>query len=1118
MPTYSPTCVGESETLIIYKPETREFEKRHWTECFGADNIYGRFFDNLTTQTYMREGFRKFDALKRVDREIFNGLVDPIWQIHQLQSSGSISLRRDDFYSLRKFLFLMTSLHGRDRTMHLMAHDLSMDDARIRRKRFIEAHNMEHPRDVWLGNAEQILSTPHYEVYNNPAIFDLDREDYRANARERFLVFWEAGPGDEFILTENGFGGFEGGQIGAKKNITINMKAREHEQHIYAKDFMWHQLYVLSPTLVAALCHGTLMHPELTRAQRKRWGLRRSLLENLPHEVAPKYYKDMARQDASFLKPGWTLPAEVERAFGTNIMPEKRKADELEFPVQRLSPKQVAMVNSVLLHNQQSGAVVKSVCCRSPPQYQSLYNSLIQFHTNPWDKYSEEDQNDYAPLTERLRVFLEPQISLEPLTHLQYAQQMQQAQQFGHHMPSHQIHPIPMSMQQPVVDPRRLFADPSRSMAMPTQVDMRPAHLRANSQMSHSSHTSSFTPSSQSSQTYSSASSQASSSRATSIDTPRFEPKEVVREPKIRHQSPTRRNDKPLSQRTGNSQTESVPSRASDGSGKSKIEKVRPEKQPQAPKVANIVVDHVVQEAQERLTRGRQLDPTRNERPSKKVSPQPQPDRVELTAPPMPKAMPKAKPQPQQQQQPQQQPQQQSSLPERPMYVMDVMDPMRPVQTPERKRNNDQPQQQWGFNPIEIQGHKYEMGLPEQQTHSQNSQKSAGQSNERQSQSSEHVRQRQYEVAMSEQQCHPPQRTPVQTSERTSQTCETARRQQYENPRPELGQVQRPINPPSDRHSADTTSRGRPYDPPRTEQQSQPMRNTNSHDRSSHGSEHVRSRQFELKSESKPQPPAHAPKPPVHKPQPQIQIQKPQAQRPINLSGDVISSPTDESRGRQYEIVTPEGLQPQSQRSANSSSERQMRPGVEIVRPYALQPEPRSNLQPLASKPATQPERPAYANGVLENAKVKQLRFDAKTLSHKLSNLSLDGSMIVQTGDMDKEREGGFEDDGEETGDDEECWEDEGFAESEELSKPRKPTVRFADRPLSRTGGRVPVHIERPLSRLGLGRKVDFIERPLSRLGRRVEIVRPLSRNSQRLAGAAKVRHTHGHGSSHTHR
>lgn len=1107
----------------------------------------------------MREGFRKFDVLKRVDREIFNGLADPIWQIHQTQVSGTIPLRRDDVYSLRKFLFLMTSLHSRDRTMHLLAHDPNMEDARIRRKKFIEAHNMEHPRDVWLGNAEQTLNTQHYEVHNNPEIFDLDREDYRANARERFLVFWEAGPGDEFILTENGFGGFEGGQIGAKSNITVNIAARELEQHVYTRDFMWHQLYVLSPTLVAALCHGTLMHPELTRAQRKRWGLRRSLLENLPHEVAPKYYKDMARQDASFLKPGWTLPAEVEQAFGTNVSYDRRKADELEFPVQRLSPKQVAMVNSVLLHNQQSGAVVKSVCCRSPPQYQSLFNSLVQFHHNPWDKYSEEEQNDYAPLTERLRIFLHPQTPPEPLaTHMQYAQQAQQAQQFGHQLPSHQLNQIPMPMQQQSMsDPRRIFAETSRSMTMPEvpryepiHVDMRPLHLRANSQISHSSHNSSFTPSSQSSQTYSSASSQTSSSRATSLDTPRFEPKEIVRDPKSR-QSPTRkseRSEKPVSQRNGNSQTESVPSRASDGSGKSKTEKVRPEKQPQAPKVANIVIEHTVQEIQERHTRGRQ--PSRSEPPMpKKISPQPAPDRVELVAP---------QPKPQQQQQPQSLP---SSLPERPMYVMDVMDPMRPVQ-PERQRN-DQPQQQWGFNPVEIQGHQYEMGLPEQQAHSQQSQqsqRSASQSNERQSQSSEHVRQRQYEVVMQEQQSHP-QRNVNQPSERLSQSSETARRQQYENPRPELGQVQRPINPLTDRHSADTsTSRGRPYEPPRTEQgqiqrpvqrsserqpvvvhqyemveqQSQPMRNTNSHERSSHGSEHVRPRQYEFELLKPEQPKSQ---PPVHKSQPQIQ--KPQAQRPTILTSEVPTVAVEEPRGRQYEIVTPEGLQPQPQRSANSSSERQMRPGVEIVRPHALEtvrPEPRSNLQPPVQKPAaqTQPERSQYANGNVENPTIKQLRFDAKTLRHKLSNLSLDGSMIVETGDKDDESEddGEHEEEEEELeelddDDDDESWEDEGFAESEELSKPKKPHVRFAlDRPLSRTGGR-PVHIERPLSRLGLGlglglahlgRKVDFIERPSSRLGRRVEIVRPLSRNSQRLAVAGKIKHAHGHGNVHVHR
>lgn len=1257
-----PTCVvntvvpsSDSETLIIYRPTTREFERRRWTECFGTEQIYSRFFDNLTTQRYMREGFDKFGLLQQVDRDIFQGLVDPIWQIQSLQPKGTITLRRDDVWALRKFLHLMTNLHGRDRTMHLLAHAREMEDARIRRKRFIESRGMEHPRDVWLYNAEQTLKTPHHEVHQNTSIFDLDREDYRANARERFLVFWEAGPGEEFILTENAFGGFEGGQIGARQDSIINMNSRELEQHMYTKDFMWHQLYVLSPTLVAALCHGTLMHPDLTRAQRKRWGLRRSLLENLPHEVAPKYYKDMTKGDASFIKPGFPVPQDVEWAFGVNVSLEKRKADEIEFPVQRLSPKQVSMVNSVLLHNQHNGPVIKSVCIKSPPQYQSLYNSLVMFQQQPWDKYSDEGQNDYTALTERLRVFLQPTVP-EPLSaHLQYAQaqaQQQQAQQFTHQLPPHQLHQMPsmpMSippMQPPMSDPRRTYAS-DRSMTMPEVPryeqpihEAHPMNLRANSQMSHSSNTSSFTPSSQSSQTYSSASSQTSSSSATSIEPTRFEAKpapaaaSAAREPKPRPQSPPRKTEKP---RKGNSQTESVPTKPA-----------------QAPKVANIVIEHTVQEIQERH-RGRQAsrsDPPPP--PHMKVSPIP--DRVELTASkpkprnqpeqvkpqeqkPQVQSQPQQKPQtqpPVQQQQPQQpqqttqptqqryqpQPQPQvlqqnpqpiqqkaSVLPERPMYVMDVMDPMRPIQT-EHERNEPLPQ--WNFGGVELQGSQYDMSLPESRAHSQQSQRSAGQTNEHSSQSSEHIRQRQYEnerqyeVLMQDLPSHP------QPCDRNSQTSETARRQQYDNPRPELGQIQRPI-PPTDRHSADTvSSRGRPYEPPRPEQgqiqrplqrpspvadgrkveqsqqmrnttshersyqyeskpeqqqsqpmrntgshdrshqyepkpeQSQPMRSTMSHDRSSHSSEHTRQRQyeFELLKPEQPKPPPV----PAHKTQPQIL--KPQAQRPANnnIPTEAPAGTVEESRGRPYGIITPEGLQPQPQqqqqhqkqqqqqqqqpqRSANSSSERQMRPGVEIVRPHTLEPvrpEPRSSLQPPQAQ-----QKPQY----VDNVKVKQLRFDARTLSHKLSNMSLDGSMIVQTGDdnetdmSESESESEDDDDGQTTEGEEEddAWEDEGFAESEELSntKPKstKPHVRFADRPLSRTGMRgVPVHIERPLSRLGfaahLGRKVDFIERPSSRLGRRVEIVRPLSRNGQRanMGLAGKGRQMHGHGGVHAHR
>ncbi|CUS14147.1 unnamed protein product [Tuber aestivum] len=1135
---------AEPGILIIYKPEAKEFEKRHWSETFGAENIYAPYFDNLTTETWMRESFRKFEVLKTVDREIFNGLVDPIWQIHQQQPSGTIPLIRGDLYQLRKFLFLMTSQHSRDKTMHLLAHDPTMEDARVRRRKFIEAHRMEHPRDVWLGNAEQILNSRHSDIQGNMDIFDLDRENYRVNAKERFLVFWEAGPGEEFILTENAFGGFEGGQIGAKKNSQVSLRARELEQHLYTRDFMWHQLYVLSPTLVAALCHGTLMHPELTRNQRKRYGLRRSILEGLPHDIAPKYYKDMNKSDASFIKPNWTLPAEVERAFGANVSLERRKDDEILFPVQRLTPTQVALVNSVLLHNQQSGAKVKSVCCRSPPQYQSLYQSLVQFHHNQWHKYSEEEQNDYSPLTDRLQVYLNPE-PMAASSQLQYAQQYAQQQQFPGHHPM-----LDPQYSMPVPDPRRLFAEGGHALSVPEppkyepiHVDMRPAHLRANSHSApsqtsyHSSGTSSFAPSSQSSHGYSSGSSQSSTStRTTSIDTPRLEPKEIALDKS--RQSPTRKAEQPLGRRPSNSQPEPA-SRGSDGSGKVRIDKTKPKVTNTVPERIEILGERtgVISE------RGRQLDPPKIEQSrSKKNSPNPGPDRLEFAASELNKTRRQDPVIEHRQSYPKS-----SALPERPIYVVESVRP----NPPERSRT-DQPGAQWGGTftkqqqqqqpqtqpqrpavermPQSSDGmrqRKYEIIRPSQHQAQQHQTLYQPQpqrpANERTSQSSEHVRQRRYQSVRSEEQqhtAHPPTQ-PQRPVERTPQSSDHVRRSQYQTVKVEYSQPQpqKPLETPAERKPQiiDTSNRdrGRQYEvrtePGQVQRPSNPSTDPSRPVERKYQvvmpEQHVHAQVTVNSSNTHSQRPItkpdnsrvyhHVLKPEQPKQQPQAQAQQQQQQpqqsqapppppphqhlKPV-ISHDSQPLVTDEHKGRRFE-ASEQVQQTEPQRIVNSSAERTMRPGVEIVRPHVL--EPTRATESRAQEPA---------RVVLENPKMKHLRFETagKTLTHKHSDSSLAGSMVVEIGEVDESQVS--DGDEEESGDEEGSWEDEGFGELEELSKPRKPTVRFADRPLSRTGGR------------GM-----HAERPSSRLGRRVEIARPLSRNSQRVENARKPRTAHAH-------
>src|SRR5579862_5008978 len=264
--------------LTIYDVEEKNTEEILWSESFGAADIYWKIIENFSKEAYSRDRgtFKVFDMLQRVDEQIFRGeLLDPLWQIYQEEQTsgnGIITLSRHTINDLRKFLFLTSSVQNKDDIQHLVLNDDRMTEAKSRRKAFMAEKRLGHERELWLNNTSQILLTHHYDVASNPEISDLDRYDYRANARERFVVFWKpAEKGDEFILTDNSFGCFEGGSLGADAKLNIKMDKSEQARHVYTKDYMWHSLYVISPTLVIALCHGSLADRELVRQHQKRY-------------------------------------------------------------------------------------------------------------------------------------------------------------------------------------------------------------------------------------------------------------------------------------------------------------------------------------------------------------------------------------------------------------------------------------------------------------------------------------------------------------------------------------------------------------------------------------------------------------------------------------------------------------------------------------------------------------------------------------------------------------------------------------------------------------------------------------------------------------------------------
>ncbi|KAI5812163.1 hypothetical protein BZA77DRAFT_359759 [Pyronema omphalodes] len=505
---------SDPENLSLYLPEEKRYATQHYTQSFGKPDVYESYFSNFPSDH--QAAFRKFGSIQKVDRALTNELTDPIWIMQRSHQDGVIRLPREDVNEFRKYLFLLNSLGSKDQNMHLFAHNRYLDEARKERHHFRESHGLDHVRDVWLTSVERMIDTSHYEIPENTTIFSLDRLNYKANAMDRYMVFWEAAPNEEFILTDSAFGGFEGGQIGGRPNSNVSVGAAELGKRLFTRETMWHQIFILSPTLAVALCHPTLMHPDLAKQHRRRWGLRKSLLEALPHQLPLNYYKDMKKESMIFYeKDGFTITPEIEQCFASPNQTRIGPA-ELEFPIHRLQPGQAAMVNSVLLHNQESGPKIKAVCMRPARSMHSFLRSLKRFHTedSPWERYSQEKQNDYTPLIQQLEHKMSQALPPTPPNI-----QLSTNGMYQQHLGGHPVFPdvAPAGFGNMAYSTVSTTADSGYSSRYDLRFPLSPAQ----------STLASFTPSSQSSYSHSSASSQSSAStKTTSVEnTPRSEPK-----------------------------------------------------------------------------------------------------------------------------------------------------------------------------------------------------------------------------------------------------------------------------------------------------------------------------------------------------------------------------------------------------------------------------------------------------------------------------------------------------------------------------------------------------------------------------------------------------------------
>ncbi|CAB4396870.1 unnamed protein product [Rhizophagus irregularis] len=137
-------------------------------------------------------------------------------------------------------------------------------------KQFMQKYKLKSIQEVWLQNIHKLLITEYKDIKNSFRIFMPDREDYIDRMMDHFLIIWQASENDEFIITKNGFGTFEG----------INEPLPQ-----FNFKYAFHYFYVISLKLVLVLC-SVFLREELGHPFRDQ-----TIFENVPHPPVLKCVK-----------------------------------------------------------------------------------------------------------------------------------------------------------------------------------------------------------------------------------------------------------------------------------------------------------------------------------------------------------------------------------------------------------------------------------------------------------------------------------------------------------------------------------------------------------------------------------------------------------------------------------------------------------------------------------------------------------------------------------------------------------------------------------------------------------------------------------------------------------
>ncbi|KAJ8596830.1 hypothetical protein M405DRAFT_725507, partial [Rhizopogon salebrosus TDB-379] len=317
----------DPEYVHYYDIATGSLDVRSLGKVYGVPNYY----QDVRNTENINELEEKLADLEREAASI-------ITDMHKALPEGTFTLKRKTLGVLRKFLFIM---HYRGETCsgNYFRAD-HPDNARGQPwiESFMKAKGIHSAVEKWLYVLRYYLDTSHSDIIRDaaeliekygeeglqkmmteshipPDIEHYPAVTYQGHADGYFLSIWEAAEGEEFILTHNGFGLWEG--------LAIAFRGL-------------HRIFVVSPR-IAIVLRSVLLRPEL----KDHLGpLRSSLLDVNPIPATQHY---ASGED--------NLPNLSVTSLRQYRISQEASNDSFVFKITKLSRPQTLALNSVALLN-----------------------------------------------------------------------------------------------------------------------------------------------------------------------------------------------------------------------------------------------------------------------------------------------------------------------------------------------------------------------------------------------------------------------------------------------------------------------------------------------------------------------------------------------------------------------------------------------------------------------------------------------------------------------------------------------------------------------------------------------------------------------------------------------